>query len=215
MKKAILLGASGLIGGHILDLLLTDKRYDKVVAIGRKELQLANKKLKQVKGDLFNMSSFEAEFQDGDDLFIAIGTTQAKTPDKKKYEAIDYGIPVAAAELAVEKSIANVAVVSSMGADSKSKIFYSALKGKMENAISDLPIKNLNIVRPSLLLGDRNENRLGERMATFFMTNLSFLIPKKHKAIQGRDVAKAMIVLVNQEHEKIIWMNDELHELAR
>ena len=161
------------------------------------------------------METFEAEFQDGDDLFIAIGTTKAKTPDKKTYEAIDLGIPVAAAQVAAQANIKNVMVVSSMGANPSSSIFYSALKGKMEESIAKLGFKNLVIVRPSLLLGNRDERRIGERIGAFFMTSLDFMIPEKHKAITGQSVAKAMVTLANRTHSKNIWMNDELHLLAK
>ncbi len=214
MKKAVVLGASGLVGSKLLQLLLDDDRYDQVVTIGRKKLDLNHKKLKQVQGDLFNMNAFAAEFQDGDDLFIAIGTTRAKTPDKKQYEAIDYGIPVAAGKLAAEKGIKNVVVVSSMGANAKSSIFYTSLKGRMEDDLQKLDFENLNLVRPSLLLGDRDENRTGENISAFIMTRLDFIIPKKHKAISGQQVAKAMLTLANQPFIKHIWLNDELHALA-
>lgn len=215
MKKAIVLGASGLIGGHVLKLLLADDRYQQIVVIGRRELPISSDKLKQVTGDMFNMETFGAELQDGDDLFIAIGTTKAKTPDKKTYEAIDLGIPVAAAQIAAGGNVKNVIVVSSMGANPTSSIFYTALKGKMEELITKLGFENLVIVRPSLLLGNRDERRMGERLGALFMTTLDFIIPDKHKAIRGESVAKAMITLANRSHTKDIWMNNELHQLAK
>jgi uncharacterized protein YbjT (DUF2867 family) len=215
MKKAILLGASGLIGSHILKLLLADDRYGSVITIVRRELPIQHPKLKQAIGDLFDMPSFGVEFQGADDLFIAIGTTRAKTPDKKMYEAIDYGIPLAAAKMAAKYGIAHVAVVSSMGANAKSSIFYAALKGRMEDDIQRLGIKYLVIVRPSLLLGKRDESRTGERLAALFMTKLDFFIPAKHKAIQGSDVARAMLMLVNRKNQKTLWLNNELHLLTK
>ena len=214
MKKAMILGASGLVGGHVLDLLLTDSRYEKVSTLSRGKLPYEHAKLEQHIGNLFELETQKALFENIDDLFIAIGTTQAKTPDKKQYESIDYGIPVAAGRLAKEAGIPNVCVVSSMGANPKSSIFYTALKGRKEEAMQALGLTNLNIVRPSLLLGNRSEKRAMEKLSMVLMQNLSFLIPEKHKAIPAQTVAKAMVALQNKPHQKVIWMNAELFELA-
>jgi len=181
--------------------------------IGRKKLNIEHPKLKQVTGDLFEMGSFKSVFQDGDDLFIAIGTTRAKTPDKSLYEKIDFGIPASAAKLAEQCDFKTICVVSSMGANSNSPVFYSRLKGKMENYILNLDIDNIIVVRPSLLLGKRQETRTGESVGAFIMTHLDFLIPKKSKAIHGSKVAKVMISLANQKNNKSLWMNDELLNL--
>ncbi len=214
MKTAILFGASGLIGGHILTLLLADKRYQKVICINRKALGNAHPKLVEFTGDLFNLKTFESAFAGVDDVFIAIGTTKAKTPDSEIYKKIDLGIPLAAGQLAKNAGAKNVCAVSSMGANAKSSVFYSALKGQMEDGLTEMNFENLNLVRPSLLLGDRSEHRLGEKGFAFFMTKLDFLIPEKYKAIKGETVAKAMVVLANKPHSKTVWSNEELKKLA-
>jgi uncharacterized protein YbjT (DUF2867 family) len=214
MKTALVLGASGLIGGHVLNLLLTDNRYSNVICIGRKPLNLAHEKLIQKTGDLFAIQDFKAEFEKADDLFIAIGTTKAKTPGKVLYKKIDLGIPVEAGKLAKQAGIKNVCAVSSMGANAKSNIFYSSLKGQMEEALLALNFENLNLLRPSLLLGERDEHRIGENIGAFVMTKLDFLIPTKHKAIQGKTVAKAMVALANLPNQKTIWLNQEIKEIA-
>lgn len=215
MKTALILGASGLIGGHVLDLLLADGRYNQVRILGRTKLEKNHPKINQFTGDLFQLENLSDAFKNVDDLFIAIGTTRAKTADKKTYAAIDFGIPVAAAKLAEAAGIQNVCVVSSMGADPESRIFYSQLKGQMEDKIAELAIPNINFVRPSLLLGHRNESRAGEGISAFIMTNLDFLIPNKYKAINGQTVAATMVHLANAPHKKKIWMNDELFDLAK
>ena len=214
MKKAIILGGSGLVGQALLQLILADNRYNEIIAIGRKPLNIDNPKLKQVTGNLFEMDAFASEFQDGDDLYIAIGTTKAKTPDKKQYEKIDLGIPVAAVKLAERAGIENVCTVSSMGANPKSRIFYSRLKGKMEQLVLTAGIANNTIVRPSMLLGPRQEKRVGESIGKKLMTALDFIIPPKSKAIHVQTVARAMIALNNQQFSKPIWTNDELFKLA-
>ena len=214
MKTALILGASGLVGGHILDLLLADGRYSEVRILGRTKLEKTHAKLQQFTGDLLHLENLTVVFENVDDLFIAIGTTRAKTADKQMYAAIDFGIPVAAAKQAERAGIQNVCVVSSMGADPESRIFYSQLKGQMEDKIAELAIPNINFVRPSLLLGHRNESRTGEGVSAFLMTNLDFLIPNKYKAITGQTVAAAMVHLANTPHKKKIWLNPELFELA-
>jgi len=215
MKTALILGASGLIGGHVLDLLLADGRYAEVRILGRKKLEKNHQKLTQFSGDLFEMEKLSAAFVGIDDLFIAIGTTQAKTADKKLYAAIDLGIPVAGAKQAEQAGVKNVCVVSSMGADPKSRIFYSSLKGQMEAAITQMAIPNINFVRPSLLLGHRNESRTGEGIGAFLMTTFGFLVPKNYKAIPAQTVAAALVNLANQAHQKHVWMNGEIFDLAK
>ena len=214
MKTALILGASGLVGGHILDLLLADGRYSEVRILGRTKLEKTHAKLQQFTSDLLHFENLTAAFENVDDLFIAIGTTRAKTADKQMYAAIDFGIPVAAAKQAERAGIQNVCVVSSMGADPESRIFYSQLKGQMEDKIAELAIPNINFVRPSLLLGHRNESRTGEGVSAFIMTNLDFIIPQKYKAIRGQTVAAAMVYLANAPHQKKIWLNNELFALA-
>lgn len=214
LKTALVLGGSGLIGGHLLDLLLTDERYGKVISLGRKALPRSHAKLEQHVVDLLNLEHHASYFTDVDDVFIAIGTTQAKTPNKTQYEAIDFGIPVAAGKLAQAARCKNVAVVSSMGANAASKVFYSALKGRMEDALRALNLPNLVVVRPSLLLGHRTEQRHAEKIAMQVMQGLKFIIPAKCKAIPAQKVARAMVVLVNSPKQKEVWCNDALLALV-
>lgn len=215
MKTALILGASGLVGSELLKILLTDERYGKVRTLGRKKLAESNPKLAQFTGDLFQIENERVAFEGVDDLFIAIGTTRAKTPDKSTYEAIDYGIPTAAAQVAKAAGIKNVAVVSSMGANAKSSIFYSSLKGRMEEALQSANFDNLVILRPSLLLGKRNEKRAFEKVSMILMTALDVIIPAPYKAVPAVVIAKAMIHLANQKNTKPIWLNNELFALAK
>jgi uncharacterized protein YbjT (DUF2867 family) len=215
MKKAVLLGASGLVGSLLLEELLEDQDYQKVIAIVRKEINLSHPKLEQIQGDLLNLEKLSKHFEGASAVFVCIGTTAAKTPDKKKYFDIDYGIPVAAAKIAKEKSVPALLVISAMGANAKSSIFYNATKGKMEHALKELQLPKLRILRPSLLVGDRKEHRTGEGIATIVMKTLDFAIPAKYKAIEGREVARAMVLLEKSESDRVIWENDELIALSR
>ena len=122
-KKAIILGATGLTGSELLNLLLNDDRYEEVVLLSRSTVGFEHPKVKEFLGDLMNLKNFEEHFK-ADEVFCCIGTTKSKTPNKEVYRQIDYGIPVAAAELCKKNQIPTFLVVSAMGANDKSKIFY-------------------------------------------------------------------------------------------
>lgn len=214
MKKALIIGATGLTGSFLLDFLLGDKNYDRVVSLGRKPLGKLHPKLQDIQGDLLEMNALKEYYKDVTDVFVCIGTTNKKTPNKKKYHAIDFGIPVAAAQIAKKEGCQSIVVVSAMGADAQSRIFYNATKGQMEAAVLEAQIPKTYFVRPSLIVGPRTETRMGEGLAKRLMLGLDFLIPKKYKAISAETIAKAMLVLANQGAESIIVENDQIQEIA-
>ncbi len=214
MKKAIILGASGLVGSFLLKQLLADDSYTEIVSIARKPLGITNVKLKECVGNLLQLDLFETEFKHADQLFICIGTTAKKTPNKEKYFAIDYGIPVSAAQLAKKHGVDNIAVVSAVGAYAQSKVFYTATKGKMQDDILALGLENINFLQPSIIAGPRKESRLGEGIANAVMAFFSFLIPKKYKPVQAEAIATAMIYVANHPSENIIWSNHQIKELS-
>ncbi len=214
MKKALIIGASGLVGSSLLQLLLEDPRYEKIVSLVRKKSTFTHAKLEEHCCNFSKLQEHADYFEGIDELFICIGTTQKKTPDKKEYYAIDYGIPTESASIAISKHVKTIAVVSAMGANSQSRIFYNATKGKMEEYLKGLPVPHLIIVRPSLIVGPRKETRWGEQVATFLFKTFHFLIPKKYSAIQAKDIAQAMFVLSQRPPQKTTWENDELLELS-
>jgi len=164
-KTAILLGASGLTGGLLLELLLSDSDFGKIKLFSRKESGLTNPKIEEHIVDTLQLENYAAEFT-GDVVFCCIGTTKAKTPDETDYKSIDFGIPVAAAKLAKQNNIPAFIVISALGANVKSLIFYSRIKGEMEQSVIDLKIPKTHILEPSLIAGDRIEQVVGERMGT-------------------------------------------------
>lgn len=216
-KTAIIIGATGLTGGILVKRLLNDQRYRKVVLISRTSLGKQHPKLEEHLVQMFQLHEYEDLFK-GDELYCCIGTTKAKTPDEEQYRKIDFGIPVAAAELCKKQGINTFAVMSSMGADPKSKIFYSRLKGEMEEAIKSLKLTKTIIVRPSLISGDRSEKRLGEQFGKALMKLLNPLMLgplKPYRSIAPEQIAKAMIWLANNPIDKRIFQSNELIEITK
>jgi uncharacterized protein YbjT (DUF2867 family) len=195
-KTAAVVGATGLIGRFLVDELLADNRYEKVVVYARSSAKREHPKLEWQVGDLFNDSTF-GQGIDAHDIFCAIGTTRAKTSDLATYKNIDLGIPVRTAEMGLKGQMTTYSVVSSIGANADSGAFYTRIKGQMEKALLKMPIPNLYIFRPSFILGPREEFRFGEEVAKFFAKALKPVIPKKYRGIEAEVIAKAMIKAAN------------------
>ncbi len=166
-KTAIILGATGLTGGYLLDMLLNSDEYEKVKVFTRTSTGKQHSKIEETICDLLNLEQHAADFT-ADEVFCCIGTTKAKTPDKRLYHKIDFGIPVAAAELAEANKIPSFSVISAIGANKKSSVFYSRTKGEMEEAILQKNIPNILIYRPSIIFGKRKDKRWFENMGLFF-----------------------------------------------
>ena len=169
---------------------------------------VTNPKLKQ---HIFNYDEIDNILLKGDDLFCCLGTTIKTAGSKDAFRKVDLDYVVNVAKVAKENGINHFAVVSSMGADKQSNIFYNKTKGEMEEAIKSIGFDSTYVIRPSLLLGNRKEFRVGELIVKFFMISLSFLIPKKYRAIYDVQVALAMIHFMNQtERGFFVKENDEL-----
>lgn len=193
-KTATLIGATGLIGSQLLDLLQDDSAFSEIKILVRRPIKIDNPKVKVSIIDFSDEESFQSEISGSSVVFCAIGTTNKKTKgDKNEYRKIDYNIPVTAAKLSLKTGCKQFVLVSSYGANSKSNNFYTKLKGEVEDTLSSLNIPSLSIFRPSLLLGKRQEFRFGEIIATLLMNPLSFLLPTKIRPIKAYDVAKSML----------------------
>lgn len=193
-KKAIILGASGLIGSQLLQLLVDSPHFEEVITIVRKPLEIKHKKLNVITTDFSNLASLETYIK-GDVVFSCLGSTKKKTPNKKDYLKVDQEIPTQIAKFAKNNGISQFHIVSSLGADSNSSIFYSKMKGETEDIVKSLGIQSTHIYQPSLLIGPRKEKRLGENIAAFLAKIINPLLIgsfAKYKSIQTIDVAKAM-----------------------
>jgi len=194
-KTAIVLGGTGLTGALLLSRLLADNSYSSIKLFSRKASGNSSSKVKEFIGDILQLEQFKEDFT-ADEVFCCIGTTSAKTKDRSVYRAIDFGIPSAAARLAKANNIPTFIVMSSIGANARSRVFYSRTKGEMEQAVLDQNLAHTYILRPSLILGERNEKRFGESMgAVFLKLSHFFLIGKlkKYRAIKADCIAAAMI----------------------
>lgn len=192
--RATLIGATGLIGRHLLELLLQDGHFDPVRILIRRPVETDHPKLEKHLVDFTDMPGFRKAVQGSDVIFCCIGTTQKKVKgDKEAYRKVDYDIAVNAAHLGKQSGCEIFVLVSAIGASSKSRNFYLKLKGEIEEDVKATGIRSILIMRPSLLLGDRKEFRFGEKLATRLMPVLSFVMPQKYRPIHAKKVAAAMI----------------------
>jgi len=193
MSNFAIVGASGLIGSCLVDELL-QTTTSKITLITRRPLGLHNSRIQGLIVDFSNQAALNKAVKGIDAVFIAIGTTQKKMKgDLSAYRKIDYEIPMAIAQSCATNNIPKLLLVSSIGANSSSSNFYLRLKGEVEDAIERMAIPYVGIFQPSLLLGNRKEFRLGERISQFLMPLFSFVIPPMYKPIAAKSVAKAMI----------------------
>ena len=215
-KTAIILGATGLTGSILLKKLVNDERYKTIKLFSRKQIDGLPKKVNQYVGNLFELENFKADFT-GDEVYCCIGTTAKKTPDKAVYIAIDYGIPVTAAKLSKANGIPTFLVVSALGANTKSSIFYNKTKGEMERDVLLEKIENTFLLQPSIIEGERNEQRIGEKigLAVFKLVQpLFFGKLKKYKITKAEHIALAMLNLANSPSNKQVIASHDIEALA-
>ena len=216
MKTALLFGSSGLIGGHLTKQLIENSSYSKVKLFVRSDPKINDPKIEVIKTDFNNLQNHKDEIT-GDDCFFCIGTTKQNAPDKDEYRRIEYNIPVEIAKIAKSNSIKSFLYVSSGFADPKSSGAYLKNKGDVEEELKSLNFLKLGIMRPSFLIGDRKEERIGEKIGIFIFKLISpfFLGPlKKMKPIHSEKVAKAMIKIANENLRKTILESDEIVEIS-
>lgn len=215
-KTAIILGATGLTGRLLLTRLVADDSYASIKLFSRRTSGIESPRIQEFIGDVLQLESFKDDFT-ADEVFCCVGTTSSKTSDRSVYRAIDFGIPSTAARLAREHNIQTFVVMSSLGANAKSRIFYSRTKGEMEQAVLDQDIPNTYILRPSLILGEREERRIGESVGAVLLKLASlFLVGrwKKYRAIEAGCIAAAMIQLAKSTPPVQIVDSEMIQELG-
>jgi len=216
VKTALVFGSSGLIGGHLLNELIQSDNYNKIKLFVRSEHGSNHSKTEIIKTDFNNLENHKEDIK-GDDCFFCIGTTKQNSPDKSEYRRVELDVPKQIAQIAKSNLVNSFVFVSSGDGDPKSSGDYIKFKGEVEEELKRLNFPKLGIMRPSFLLGDRKEKRIGEKIGIFVFKLLSplFLGPlKKMKPIHSATVAKAMIRTANEDLEKIIFESNEIAELV-
>ncbi|QHV97436.1 oxidoreductase [Spirosoma endbachense] len=194
-KTAIVLGATGLIGNLLTHRLVDSPLYEKVKVLVRKSLNWQHPRLQEVQFDFDYPNGLLTQ---ADDIFCCLGTTMKKAGSKETFRKVDYQYPMDIARLGLAAGAQQFAIVTAMGADTNSTFFYNRVKGEVERDLTALNYPTLLIFRPSLLLGNRGENRLGERLAEGAMRLFSPLIPAKYKGVEASKVANAMLTTMQQ-----------------
>jgi uncharacterized protein YbjT (DUF2867 family) len=214
---ATILGATGLIGGQLLEILKNDPDFDVIKVIARRPVAIEHPKVKVIIIDFADETSFRNAIADSDAVFTAVGTTNRKVKgDRIEYQKVDFDIPVHAAGHCEYTGCNRFLLVSSIGADSQSGNFYLKLKGEVEEAIRKIRIQSISIFRPSLLLGERQEKRGGEKLAQVLSASLSFLFPSRYKPINASAVARSMVAACKQNLPglKIYQYSEMMHLLS-
>ena len=215
MKSALLFGASGLVGGHVLNQLISNNNYSKIKLFVRSSINISDPKIEIIQTDFNNLENHREDIK-GDDCFFCIGTTKKNSPDKNEYKRVELEVPKQIAKIAKSNLVNSFVFISSGYADPKSSGDYLKFKGEVEEELKRLNFPKLGIMRPSFLLGDRKEKRIGEKIGIFVFKLLSplFLGPlKKMKPIHSATVAKAMIAITQNDSSKIIFESNEISEI--
>ena len=203
MKTALVIGATGLVGRELVQQLLQDNRFDKVVPFVRRTTGVSQAKLQEHRINFDAMESWQ-HLVTGDVLFSALGTTIRQAGSQSAQYKIDYTYQYNVAKAAALNGVSTYVLVSSAGANADSRIFYSRMKGELEEAVKMLSIPFIHIIQPGLLTGDRKEFRLGEKLATPLLSAIT-LLPgiRKYRPIHARIVAKAMINAAFEQSQPI------------
>ena len=216
MKTALLFGSTGLVGGHVLNYLIQNSNYSKIKLFVRSFTGINNTKIEIIKTDFNNLNK-HAEDIKGDECFCCIGTTKKKSPNKNEYQKIELDIPKKIAQIAKSNSVKSFFFVSSGYANPKSSGEYLKFKGLVEEEIKNLNFDKIGIMRPSFLLGERQEERVGEKFGIIIFKLLTPILIgsfRKMRPIQSEIVARAMIKLANENIDQSVFESNEISNLV-
>ncbi|WP_340006458.1 oxidoreductase [Paenibacillus sp. FSL K6-0276] len=219
LRIAMVLGATGLVGKAVTEDLLKRDGWGEVRVLVRTPLAIEHPKLKQIVVDWENLTRYTESFEGVHSIFCCLGTTIKKAGSQEKFERVDLHYPLDAAAIARDKGVKQFLAVSSMGASAKSRNFYSRTKGRAEDGLIAIGFQGLHLFRPSLLLGQREEFRLGERVAARLMKALDFVMvgkAAKYRAIPGTTVARAMVNIASADtHGLHIYTNEVIYVIGK
>ena len=216
MKTALIFGSSGLVGKNLLNQVINNSNYSKVKIFVRSSREISDQKVEVINTDFNDLQKIK-NLIIGDDCFFCIGTTKKKSPDKSEYRRVELDLPKKIAQISKSNDIKSFIYVSSGFADPKNSGDYLKFKGLVEEEIKSLNFEKIGILRPSFLLGNRKENRVGEKIGIIIFKLLSplFVGPiKKMKPIHSETVAKAMIQIANEDIQQTIFESNEIADLV-
>ena len=202
MKTALIAGASGLIGSALINKLISSDQYQLIYSITRNHSKIINPKLREIVTDFDHLSELKLD-EPINDVFCTLGTTIKKAGSRKNFKKVDFQYILDLANLAKQAGASKFLVVSSMGANPKSAVFYNQVKGQTEEALKIIGFDQLVILRPSLLLGKRLEFRFAEKLSSIFMKAFNFIIPDNYKAIPGEKVADYMLQMARNSTKPV------------
>ena len=217
-RSVMIIGATGLVGARLFDLLLNDISVNRIVLLGRSFPTVSHPKVVKVTTDFSDLQLLKNHFDDIQILFCCIGTTIKKAGSRDAFRKVDYEIPVRLAEVASAAGVIKFIAISSLGAELSSTNFYLKTKAEMEKDVVAYPFQKVAFVRPSLLLGNRNETRVGEKLIRVLLVLFSFLLIgkfRKLRPIQDVTVAKAMNMITNSVNNQKVYESNELAWLGK
>lgn len=208
MKTALVYGSTGLIGSALLPILLASEEYRLVKALTRKPLPLKHEKLETL---IYNFDNPDAEKIEADQVFCCMGTTMRKAGSPKAFYRVDHDYVVETATLAYQKGAKLFSLVSAIGANANSRIYYNRVKGEVEDSIREIGFEGLHIFQPSLLLGKRDEFRLLEGLSQAIMRNIGGLVPLKSRGVPAKKVAETMVqYAIDHADQQLVVTNAEI-----
>ncbi len=214
---AVVFGATGLVGKQLVLGLIKESTYSKIKVFTRRPLHYEHEKIIEIITDFSDFKDVTSNLFSSDIIYCCIGTTIRKAGTKDNFKKVDLDLPVEIALAGKERGISKIIVVSSVGSNADSSNFYLKTKGEMEEKVKKAGLPVATFVRPSMLMGDRDEFRFGEEVGKFFMKSFSFAFKgkwKKYQGIEAANVAKAMIRIAGFSHPKQVYESDELQQLA-
>lgn len=209
-RTALVVGATGLVGGKVVTQLLASEKYNQVKVLVRQPFATTHPKLQSV---LFDFEAPASALVQADDIFCCLGTTMKKAGSKEAFYRVDYTYPYEIAKMALANGAKRFAIITAMGANRKSLFYYNRVKGDIEETLKKLGYETVLIFRPSLLLGNRPESRTGEQIGEKLTQLLKPLIPAKYRAIEAEKVAKAMVSITASNVKGIlVYESDVMQE---
>lgn len=216
-KHALIAGATGLVGNELLQQLIRGRQYHTISILSRHEVETTSKRVETIIVDYDALT--DEQMPEVDDVFCCLGTTMNKAGSKDAFRKVDYDYPLRVAEITHRKGAQQYLLVSAMGADESSYIFYNRVKGEVEESIAKLGFQSYHVFRPSMLLGERTETRIGEQIGQVVMQGIAPLMVgglKKYQAIPAEKVAEAMVHMARKELSGVyIFESDKIQELVK